>query len=99
MVSRGRRSRPRLRRGRIRDIGPELISGASDNDPTNVGTAAAVGARTAYQLSWVSVLVGPMLYVVLAIAPQVAISGRLAAGRWLITIMLSALGLLFMVSA
>ena len=63
-----------VKRGRIRDIGPELISGASDNDPTNVGTAAAVGARTAYQLSWVSVLLTPMLYVVLAIAAQVAVA-------------------------
>jgi Mn2+/Fe2+ NRAMP family transporter len=66
--------RPRAGRRRIRSIGPELLSGASGNDPTNVGTAAAVGARTAYQLSWVSVLVGPMLYVVLAIAAQVAVT-------------------------
>ena len=30
--------------GLLRGIGPELVSAASDNDPTNVGTAAAVGA-------------------------------------------------------
>jgi len=55
----------------MRAIGPELISGASDNDPTNIGTAAVVGARTSYQLSWVALLVGPLLYVVLAVAGQV----------------------------
>ena len=27
--------------GMLRSIGPELVSGASDNDPTNVGTAKA----------------------------------------------------------
>jgi Mn2+/Fe2+ NRAMP family transporter len=52
----------------LRSISPELISGASDNDPTNVGTAAAVGATTAYQLAWVALLVAPLLGVVQTIA-------------------------------
>lgn len=62
--------------GRLRGIGPELISAASDNDPTNVGTAAAVGARTGYQLSWLALLVAPLLAVVLAIAGQVGAAGQ-----------------------
>jgi hypothetical protein len=37
----GRRFLPGLLRG----IGPEVLAAASDNDPTNVGTAAAVGAQ------------------------------------------------------
>lgn len=48
-----------------------MLAAASDNDPTNVGTAAAVGAQTGYQLAWVVVLVAPLLAVVLAIAAQV----------------------------
>jgi Mn2+/Fe2+ NRAMP family transporter len=53
-----------------------VLSAASDNDPTNVGTAVAVGARTAYQLSWVALLVAPLLGVVLTIAAQVgAVAG------------------------
>ena len=55
----------------MRSISPELISGASDNDPTNVGTAVAVGATTAYQLAWVALLVAPLLGVVQTIAAQV----------------------------
>ena len=55
----------------MRSISPELISGASDNDPTNVGTAVAVGASTAYQLAWVALLVAPLLGVVQTIAAQV----------------------------
>lgn len=60
----------------LRGIGPELISAASDNDPTNVGTAAAVGAQTGYQLSWLALLVAPLLAVVLAIAGQVGTASR-----------------------
>ena len=57
-------------------IGPEIVAAASDNDPTNVGTAAAVGAATAYQLSWVAILVGPVLGVVQAIAAQLGVVAR-----------------------
>ena len=60
----------------MRSIGPELISAASDNDPTNVGTAAAVGAQTGYQLSWLALLVAPLLAVVLTIAGQVGTAAR-----------------------
>ena len=62
--------------GLLRGIGPELVSAASDNDPTNVGTAAAVGAQTGYQLSWVALLVAPLLGVVLTIAAQVGTVAR-----------------------
>jgi Mn2+/Fe2+ NRAMP family transporter len=51
---------------RLRSIGPELVS-APDNDPTNIGTAAVVGACTGYQLSWMALLVVPLLAVVLTI--------------------------------
>jgi Mn2+/Fe2+ NRAMP family transporter len=60
----------------LRGTGPELLSGASDNDPTNVGTAVVVGAQTSYALSWVTLLVAPMLFVVLAIAAQVGGAAR-----------------------
>ncbi len=56
--------------GYVRSVGPELISAASDNDPTNVGTAASVGAHSGYQLSWVALLVAPLLGVVQSIAAQ-----------------------------
>jgi len=55
----------------LRGTGHEVLAAASDNDPTNVGTAAAVGAQTGYQLAWVVVLVAPLLAVVLTIAAQV----------------------------
>lgn len=68
----GRRFLPGLLRG----IGPEVLAAASDNDPTNVGTAAAVGAQSGYQLSWVALLVAPLLAVILSIAAQVGMVAR-----------------------
>jgi Mn2+/Fe2+ NRAMP family transporter len=67
---------PRRISGLVRSISPELISGASDNDPTNVGTAVAVGATTAYQLAWLALLVAPLLGVVQTIAAQVGSVAR-----------------------
>jgi Mn2+/Fe2+ NRAMP family transporter len=60
----------------VSSIGPELLSGASDNDPTNVGTAVAVGAQTGYQLAWVALVVAPLLAVVQTIAAQVGSVAR-----------------------
>lgn len=57
-------------------FGPEVLTAASDNDPTNVGTAAIVGAQTTYQLSWVALLTAPLLGVVLVIAAQVGTVAR-----------------------
>lgn len=67
---------PRARRRLLARIGPEVLTAASDNDPTNVGTAVIVGAQTGYQLSWVALLVAPLLGAVLAIAAQVAVVAR-----------------------
>jgi Mn2+/Fe2+ NRAMP family transporter len=60
-----------------RSLGPGIVSGASDNDPTTVGTVAVVGSTTAYALGWVALLIFPMLAVVQAIAARVAsVTGR-----------------------
>lgn len=66
----------RFRPGLLRGLGPEVLAAASDNDPTNVGTAAVAGAQSGYQLSWVAVLVAPLLAVVMSIAAQVAMVAR-----------------------
>lgn len=53
-------------------VGPGLISGASDIDPTTVGTMATVGATTVYALGWLAWLLFPMLAVVLVIATRLS---------------------------
>ena len=71
-----RRVRRALRPEAFARIGPEVLTAASDNDPTNVGTAALVGAQTAYQLSWVALITAPLLGVVLVIAAHVGVVAR-----------------------
>lgn len=57
-------------------VGPGFVAGASDNDPTTVGAVSAIGATTGYQLSWLALLVFPMLAVIQLTATQVgAVSG------------------------
>jgi Mn2+/Fe2+ NRAMP family transporter len=75
MNASGRRLWPRISES-LRSIGPELISGASDNDPTNVGAATAVGATTGYQLAWLALLIAPLLAIVQTIAAQVGSVAR-----------------------
>jgi Mn2+/Fe2+ NRAMP family transporter len=61
----------------LRTLGPGLVAGAADIDPTTVATMAVVGATTIYALSWLAWLLFPMLAVVLVIATRVgAITGR-----------------------
>jgi Mn2+/Fe2+ NRAMP family transporter len=55
-----------------RQIGPGIVSGASDNDPTTVATLAVVGSTTVYLLGWLVLLIIPMLAVVQAISGRIA---------------------------
>ena len=57
-------------------LGPGLIAGASDNDPTSVATLCVIGATTGYALSWLVILVIPMLMVVQAISASVGVVAR-----------------------
>jgi Mn2+/Fe2+ NRAMP family transporter len=38
----------------MRILGPGLITGASDDDPSGIGTYSQVGAQFGYGMSWVS---------------------------------------------
>lgn len=59
------------RDSRWRRIGPGIVSGASDNDPTTVATLAVIGSTTAYALGWLVLLVIPMLAVVQAMSGRI----------------------------
>jgi Mn2+/Fe2+ NRAMP family transporter len=54
-----------------RTLGPGLIAGASDIDPTTVASLAMIGATTGYGLVWLVLLVIPMLVVVQMISAAV----------------------------
>ena len=57
-------------------LGPGLIAGASDNDPTTVASLAVIGSTTAYGLAWLVVLVIPMLVVVQVVSASVGVVAR-----------------------
>ncbi len=52
-------------------FGPGLVAGASDADPTTVASLAVVAAATGYMLSWLAVLLLPMIAVVQSIAATI----------------------------
>jgi Mn2+/Fe2+ NRAMP family transporter len=57
-------------------LGPGVISGASDNDPTSVASLAVIGSTTRYGLSWLVILVIPMLIIVQSISAAVGLVAR-----------------------
>src|ERR1017187_3046098 len=57
-------------------LGPGIVSGASDNDPTTVATLAVIGSTTVYALGWLVLLIIPMLAVVQVIAARVGAVSR-----------------------
>ncbi len=53
------------RLGRVlRVIGPGLVTGASDDDPSGIGTYAVAGARMGYSVLWVALLTYPVMVAV-----------------------------------
>lgn len=71
-------SKPRL----LQRLGPGLISGASDDDPTAIATYSQAGAKFGYQLCWLPFLCFPLMAVVQEISGRVGrTTGRGLAGN------------------
>jgi NRAMP (natural resistance-associated macrophage protein)-like metal ion transporter len=61
----------------VRVLGPGLITGASDDDPSGIGTYAQTGARYGYQFLWTTILMLPMMISVQYICAKIGlVSGR-----------------------
>ncbi|MEO7540077.1 MAG: divalent metal cation transporter [Pyrinomonadaceae bacterium] len=73
-------------------LGPGLITGASDDDPSGIGTYAQAGAALGYATLWTAVMTLPLMIVVQHICAKIGMcSGRGLAGvlrkfypRWLL---------------
>ncbi|MBB2205572.1 divalent metal cation transporter [Gluconacetobacter takamatsuzukensis] len=82
-------SRPRL----FRVLGPGLITGASDDDPSGIATYSQVGAQFAYGLSWTLLVTYPLMVAVQMISARIGrttghgLAGviRLHCPAWLLT--------------
>lgn len=81
------------------ELGPGLITGASDDDPSGIGTYTTAGATLGFATLWTAILTLPMMAAVQFICAKIGlVSGRGLAGvlrkhypRWLV---LSAIALL-----
>ncbi|GAC1444762.1 MAG: divalent metal cation transporter [Mycobacteriales bacterium] len=93
------RSRPRTRvdvtrastgpawRRYLRALGPGLVTGASDDDPSGIATYAQAGAQTGLGLAWTAVVTFPLMAAVQEICDRTALAtgkglGELAAGKY-----------------
>ena len=55
---------PEERRSFLKVLGPGLVTGAADDDPSGIGTHSQVGAQFGYGLAWTFVLSFPLMVVI-----------------------------------
>ncbi len=70
-------------RPKLRDVmGPGLITGASDDDPSGIATYSQAGAQFGYQIGWTLLLTYPLMCAVQQISAQIGrVTGRGLAGN------------------
>ncbi len=59
------------RRSFLRVLGPGLITGAADDDPSGIGTHSQVGAEFGYGLTWTFVFSFPLMVVIQEVAASI----------------------------
>lgn len=77
---------------RLRSLGPGLITGASDDDPSGIATYSVVGARVGFGMVWTAALTFPLIAAIDYVSARIAlVSGQGIAGvlrenypRWLL---------------
>jgi NRAMP (natural resistance-associated macrophage protein)-like metal ion transporter len=63
-------------------LGPGLIAGAADDDPSGIGTYSQVGAQFGYGLAWTMVLSFPLMVAIQSVAAQIGtVTGKGIAGN------------------
>src|SRR5690349_23146008 len=71
-------SKPRL----LQVLGPGLITGASDDDPSGIATYSQAGAQFGYGMGWTMILTFPLMAAVQEIAARIGrTTGRGLAGN------------------
>src|SRR5450432_1436616 len=70
------------RRGVLAFLGPGLITGASDDDPSGIATYSQVGAQFGYGMSWVMLFSYPLMAAIQEISARIGrVTGRGIAGN------------------
>ena len=55
----------------LESLGPGLVTGAADDDPSGIGTHSQVGAQFGYGLSWTFVLSFPLMVAIQEVAAEI----------------------------
>lgn len=72
---------PRVRRF-LKTLGPGLVTGASDDDPSGIGTYSQAGAQLGYGIGWTMLLTFPLMAAIQEISARVGrVSGHGIAGN------------------
>ena len=85
----------------LRALGPGLVTGAADDDPSGIGTHSQIGAEFGYGLAWTFILSFPLMVVIQEVSAEI---GRVtgvgiarnvkrhypAMLRWMVTLLLVA---------
>ena len=66
----------------LKSLGPGLITGASDDDPSGIGTYSQAGAQLGYGIGWTMLLTFPLMAAIQEISARVGrVTGRGIAGN------------------
>ncbi len=69
-------------RGFLKTLGPGLVTGASDDDPSGIGTYSQAGAQLGYGIGWTMLLTFPLMAAIQEISARVGrVTGRGIAGN------------------
>ncbi len=70
------------RKGFLKRLGPGLITGASDDDPSGIGTYSQAGAQLGYGIGWTMLLTFPLMVAIQEISGRVgSVTGRGISGN------------------
>ncbi len=83
----------------LRILGPGLVTGASDDDPSGIGTYSVAGAKYGYALLWTALVTFPLMTGVQLICARIALTTGKGIGtvlrehypRWLLLIIVGSL--------
>jgi NRAMP (natural resistance-associated macrophage protein)-like metal ion transporter len=65
------------KRGILQALGPGLVTGAADDDPSGIGTYSQVGAQFGYGMAWTMLFGYPLLAAIQAVCARIgAVTGR-----------------------
>src|SRR5438309_8800343 len=85
--------------GVLQLLGPGLITGASDDDPSGTGTYAQVGSQFGYGMLWTALFTFPLMAAVQELCARIALQTGVGLGtslrrkfpRWLVGLCIAAL--------